>query len=158
MALPETVLRDPLSAVSRKDRRALLAVSLTGLTVVWTGLIPSQIATLGIQFSAGDRSSLLKLLALVILYFMVTFTAYAWADFIVWRLAYLQFVRSEFDDAVDGQELQADRKGDFEERLNFRVLQLYRVTPKSAMLRAAVDFVLPIAAAVWALVALARTW
>jgi hypothetical protein len=87
MASPETILGDPLSEVSRKERRALLGVSATGLVVAYTGLVPSEIANLGIRFSPTDRSWLLKLLALIVLYFVVAFVAYASSDIVKWRLA-----------------------------------------------------------------------
>ena len=43
-------LRVPLSEVNRKERIYLLSVSMVGITIVYTGLIPSEFTTLGIKF------------------------------------------------------------------------------------------------------------
>jgi hypothetical protein len=78
-------LRDPLSAVTRKERLYLLAVSSVNITIVFTGLVPSQIAALGITFAQADRQSLLFILALVNAYFLSAFILYAWSDYLAWR-------------------------------------------------------------------------
>jgi hypothetical protein len=84
----DIALNDPLRAETRKARLYLLGVSMVGITIVYTGLVPQEIATLGITFGEADRRSLLGILALVTLYFLVTFATYGVSDFIYWRRAY----------------------------------------------------------------------
>jgi hypothetical protein len=76
----EVLVRDPLSAVTRKERLYLLAVSMIGIAMVRTGLVPSKIATFGIELDKPNRSALLFLLALVTIYFLVAFILYAASD------------------------------------------------------------------------------
>jgi len=44
-------VQDPLSAVSRSEQKILLGVSVLSITIVKTGLIPTKISALGIEFS-----------------------------------------------------------------------------------------------------------
>lgn len=81
----EVLVRDPLTPVTRKERLYLLAVSLTGIAMVRTGLVPSKIATFGIELDKPNRSALLFLLALVAIYFLVAFILYAASD---WNARY----------------------------------------------------------------------
>ena len=83
----EVLVRDPLSAVTRKERLYLLAVSLIGIAMVRTGLVPSEIGTFGIVLDKPNRSALLFLLALVTIYFLAAFVIYAASDYIARREA-----------------------------------------------------------------------
>jgi len=86
----EIALGDPLKAETRKARLYLLGVSMVGITIVYTGLVPQQITTLGITFGEADRRSLLFILALVILYFLAAFVVYGGSDFLASRTAFLE--------------------------------------------------------------------
>lgn len=81
----EHLLREPLSEITRKERRILLGVSAFGIAVAKTGLVPTKISTLGIEFSQAESSTLLKMLAAVVIYFLVAFLIYAVSDFAAWR-------------------------------------------------------------------------
>src|SRR5260370_32381246 len=84
----EVALRDPLSHVTRNERRLLLGVSMVGITLVKTGLVPEKISTLGIEFTKTNQKSLLAIISFVTIYFLFAFAIYAAADFIAWRLAF----------------------------------------------------------------------
>jgi hypothetical protein len=81
-------LRDPLSEVTRNERKFLLAVSAIGLIVLHAGLVPTKIAALGIEFSQIDQKILLKAIGAIILYFLCAFILYALSDFVAWRLEF----------------------------------------------------------------------
>ncbi|MGZ8379048.1 MAG: hypothetical protein ACXW0Z_17615 [Gemmatirosa sp.] len=81
-------LADPLTAVTRAERKALLGTSAIGLVVVWTGLVPSKISALGVDFSATDQRALLRALAAIIGYFLVAFLSYSANDIVAWRTAF----------------------------------------------------------------------
>lgn len=83
-SLFSTILEDPLSDVTRKERVYLLAVSTIGIAIVKTGLVPSRISALGIQFDAANQNALLLLLGIVAAYFLSAFVIYAVADFFAW--------------------------------------------------------------------------
>ena len=76
-SVQEVMLRDPLEPVTRKERLYLLAVSSVGLFVEYTGLVPTKISALGIEFPKTNQNALLYVLALIILYFLAAFVIYA---------------------------------------------------------------------------------
>ena len=86
--LHEMNFLDFLSPITRQERKALLAVSALGILISYTGLIPTRISALGVDFEKTDRRALLAMLALTIVYFLLTFCIYAMADFVAWRAAY----------------------------------------------------------------------
>lgn len=79
-----TILKDPLSDVTRKERIYLLATSTLGIAIVTTGLVPSRISALGIQFEETNQRTLLLMIGIVVAYFLVAFIIYAVADFFAW--------------------------------------------------------------------------
>ena len=80
-------LTNPLSGVARKTRVYLLGTSAIGVTIVFTGLIPTEIRTLGVRFAEADRKSLLVIFAFVVAYFLIAFGAYALSDYVEWESA-----------------------------------------------------------------------
>ncbi len=63
----------------------LLGTSVVGITIVFTGLVPSEFTTFGIKFAQADKNSLLIILALVIAYFLAAFTIYGSSVFLGYR-------------------------------------------------------------------------
>jgi hypothetical protein len=86
----DLLLHDPLSEVTRKERRMLLGTCLLGVGLVKTGLVPTKIAALGVEFDKANQQALLFLLAVVAVYFLLAFVIYAAADFLAWRRALFQ--------------------------------------------------------------------
>jgi hypothetical protein len=84
----KVILNDPLSIVTRKERKLLLISSILGITIVKTGFIPTKISALGIEFAQTDQNSLLLVLGSIILYFLIAFLIYGTSDFLIWRLTY----------------------------------------------------------------------
>ena len=60
-------LRDPLSEVTRNERKILLGASAIVIIIERTGLVPSKIAALEIEFTQTDQRSLLAAIAAIIL-------------------------------------------------------------------------------------------
>ena len=98
-------LTNPLSDETRKERLYLLGMSAIGVTIVFTGLIPTEIRTLGIAFAEADRTSLLLIFALVIAYFLAAFVSYALSDYVDWYSA-----REELSRAAYRKYLQEQRE------------------------------------------------
>jgi hypothetical protein len=83
-----TVLGDPLSEVTRKERVYLLGTSIVGIAILKTRLVPSRITALGIELEEGNQEIFLSLLGLVVLYFLAAFVVYAASDFLAWWEGY----------------------------------------------------------------------
>jgi hypothetical protein len=78
--------RDPLSEVTRKERKFLLGVSVA--TIVLTSLHEKITKIPAIEteaLSVGSQRAILIALALVVGYALVAFAIYAWTDFVAWR-------------------------------------------------------------------------
>lgn len=82
------LLGDPLSDITRKERRNLLVASTTGIAIVSMDMIPTKLSALGIDFSSPAQSSFLILVTAVIAYFFFAFVTCGLADFFVWRSKY----------------------------------------------------------------------
>ena len=82
----QSLLRDALSEVARKERRSLLGISLFGITLKIGGMVPSKIPSLGIEFQLANQQALLLIVASIILYFIVAFIIYAASDYLSWKL------------------------------------------------------------------------
>lgn len=71
---------DPLSEVTRKERKSLLISCVVGIAISAGGLVPDKIEALGISIEPNQEESLYYILAGVIAYLLTAFTIYAWSD------------------------------------------------------------------------------
>jgi hypothetical protein len=157
--LTEIRVRDPLSDVTRKERKALLAASLIGLFIAKTGLLPTEVSALGVKFDFSDQKAILGVLALVTAYFLVGFALYAASDFLAWRWAFRLTQRELRERKMRMSEDEASREREIEMRassqLGFSNLVLF-ARPISAF-RAAFEFLLPVVFATYAVAVLLTT-
>lgn len=154
----EVSVRDPLSKVTRTERRYLLAMSIIGITLVKTGLVPSKISALGIEFGAADQKSMLGIFGLVILYFLVAFIIYAAADFVTWRLSHAAAIREGW---LPRPKKTDETDNEYRKELERTALYLQHFEYKLSLLahpillfRSALEFVLPVIVGVYAIVKL----
>src|SRR5437588_7895616 len=89
--LDERTISDPLTKTTRKERRALLAVSAISYAIVLGKLVPTTISTFGITLTIGQQRILLYLLAGLNVYFLCAFVSYALADLTAWEAAKRRF-------------------------------------------------------------------
>ena len=157
-------LRDPLSEVTRKERRTLLGASAVGIVIAKTGLIPSKISAFGIDFTQADQRSLLFAIAAVIVYFLIAFLIYAGSDYLEWRLAYRHALEDALEERFKSEEEDEGRYLKRREAVQ-RALSDLRVSsvhwsglsrPISAV-RAVFEFIVPICISIYAIVVLLRT-
>lgn len=71
-------LTDPLSEVTRKERRNLLLASTAGVLVAKMGLIPARISVLGVEFSPPAQQAFISLMSLIVGYFYWHLCSTAW--------------------------------------------------------------------------------
>jgi hypothetical protein len=150
--LEETRLRDPLSDVTRKERHYLLGTSLVGIILVMTGLVPSKISGLGVEFQAADQRWLLAVVAGVIVYFLFAFVIYAASDFVAWRVAIIrQIIDINVERCEEDYSGYFPQPGSVEDATEKLKAELYtrfgiyfRLVTPTSIIRALFDFGLPI--------------
>jgi len=160
----QKLLGDPMNEVTRKERRALLGVSVVSLTIAKAGILPVKIKSLGIEFSVGDKKTLLFILAAILFYFLVTFIVYAVTDVISWQRSYCELVdRLALEEAKRNWE--AEQAGATNVVVDIEAVNTREETWKSilrkaiaptSVIRAGVEFLLPLAVGVFAIVCLLR--
>jgi len=138
---------DPLSELTRKERKTFLAVSTVGIAIGSAGLVPTKISALGIDFDKTDQRTLQLLLVGVILYFGFAFIIYAATDGLNWWHITWKQVHEE---RVQRQRGQEGGHKVFEEAGDSRDYLFARLRERGFMVRAMFDFVLPL---IWGLIA-----
>ena len=143
-------LVDPLSEVTRKERRMLLGLSMLGVFFTHGGALPTKISTLGVELSAGDQQAFLYILAIGLFYFVSAFSLYAFSDFIVWRKQiaeeHIVDTKRSFEELVfnDHRDHYQAELHDIEGRV-WRKYRLWAfLTKPTSILRALFEFILPL--------------
>ncbi len=165
----EVRVRDPFRDLTRKERRNLLAISAIAWAIVKTGLVPTQISNLGITLTTKDQSALLKVLAVLVGYFLLAFIIYAVSDWLAFTWAHRLALKAEGDEviaklrALDQTREAADkavlkRAEKMEEYFNVSSANLMRATTPIIAIRWAFELAVPVGAGVYALLALVKAW
>jgi len=158
----EIAIRDPLSEVTRKERRLLLGVSIIGIAQAKIGLVPQKISSLGIEFTVINQKYFLYVVAIVIAYFLVAFMIYSASDFIVWRLTFRSAWRETLskrssrnrNDELEFIEKEG-RKIDEIMKARFGNSQfIYILSGPISLVRAIFEFLLPIVVGLYAIISL----
>jgi hypothetical protein len=151
----EVGLTDPLSEVTRSERKSLLGVSAAVVTVVHVGLVPTQISALGIDFNPGDQRTLVRMTALITLYFLLTFAAYAWSDYFASYHADRANYREWLAYRAHPGARESDEKAWQEMRERGFPLPFYAKVrrPVVTSVRGLIDFAFPILFGVYAVIA-----
>lgn len=145
---------DALSELARKERKLLLITSGIRIVAVKTGLVPTKIVALGIQFSETDRNVLLRCVAGLIGYFLISFLIYAADDYVAAKQAgYFRFI-----DRVKTFE-EADRAKDrlyrtIKETKKYRFFDVSH--RKLRWVRTTFDFIFPIVVSAYSMLLLWR--
>ncbi len=74
------ILSYPFTDYTMKERRNVLAASLLGILVSYVGIVPKSLPIFGIDFLANEQKNLLILLALILIYFTISFYVRAFSD------------------------------------------------------------------------------
>ena len=129
-------LRDPFNETTRKARRNLLGSCAVGLVIIKAGLIPTKVSALGIEFTQTDQTALLRIVALIVLYYLVSFSVYAWSE----TVAYSVTLRIAFKKSRG----EGDRGG----------MWLPAVARMTSLIRLFLEFVFPIVLGIYSCVVL----
>ncbi|HRB14191.1 MAG TPA: hypothetical protein PK224_00205 [Nitrospira sp.] len=77
---------DPLGNLARKERKALLISSAVAFAMAKAGIVPSQISFLTIEVTEINEIELLRLIIMVVSYFLLSFVLHALPDFLRWKV------------------------------------------------------------------------
>lgn len=140
---PVEYLTDPLSDITRKERRNLLIASTIGVLVSKAGLIPSKLSTFGIEFSPPAQDTFVMIVAFTVLYFIGAFMIYGISDFLIWRKRYQDYL-----EGVEGkiESWSMEDQAAYDE-LHTRIPNigwLYRVSKLAAFARIAFEYAVPL--------------
>ena len=164
----DLITYDPLTETTRKERTALLGLSMLGVALVKVPLVPEKLALLGIEFAKVQQGTFVNLYAVVIAYYLIAFCIYAFTDYVAWRRQEV-ITLTEYDEQK--KERQSAAKADIDALLAtpatasqrkraphgncvYGGFASYWLAFWAARVRAAFEFLLPIAFASYVLVVL----
>ena len=156
--LAEAAVKDPLSEVTRKERRLLLGASIICFALVKAELVPTKISAFGIDFSQANQRALLHVLALVVAYLVIAFAVYSASDIVSWRIAFYAAYR-EFGSTPMPSDVEGDPKlpGLSEVRRNVYEIKnptselAHRLSFPVSFLRGLLEFLLPLVFGIYVL-------
>ncbi|MFD4120770.1 hypothetical protein ACFWQD_05610 [Alcaligenes faecalis] len=152
---PSDYLVDPLSPLSRAERRNLLLASFIGFLISTAGLIPTKLSAFGIELSAPQQSAFTFAAALVIGYFLLAFLAYSVPDLLVWRKKYQDYLEGV---EAAGRNWTQEDQWHHDDLLGSlpNIKWLYQSSPVVAYLRLVFDYALPVVFAGYSIYLLLR--
>jgi hypothetical protein len=137
---PADLPADPLTEVTRKERRNLLIASMSGVLIVSMNLVPTRISAFGIEFSASARGYFVGLVAALVCYFFIAFIVYGTSDFFVWRKKYQDYCIAFERACEDAEDCRDDPY------YSLRAVWLYSWSKPIAFIRIGFEFVVPLLA------------
>lgn len=151
--------KDPLSEATRRERKALLGLSLLAIVIMKANLIPSELSAFGLTIDNVRREWLIISVAALVGYFLIAFMAYAFSDFLGWRMSFWETVRER---AIERAKLEREIAEGADEDEPSEVLDecdrhqraLTEGAIPTSLIRALIDFILPIMVGVVALTVL----
>jgi hypothetical protein len=149
--------------VTRKERRALLGISVLGVALVKIPLVPEKLSTFGIEFARPNQQAFLTIYAAVVAYFLVAFLIYALTDFIAWRRSRVrriqEYTRQQVASTVSLGEAgvnmlteerqRATQRGGECRALSSRGFASFRLAEGTAWFRAIFEFAVPVVFAIY---------
>jgi len=143
-------LNDPLSEVTRKERKTLLGLSILSVFLVEAGALPSRISALGVDLAEGDQKVFMLVLLFGLVYFLSGFVIYSLSDFIVWRNkiteAYISSYEKYMSERDRYQQDHRDMELDEERRRIYHKNRVWSTLTKPvSVVRALFEFALPVA-------------
>ncbi len=151
---------DPLSEVTRRERRTLLGISMLGLALAKVPLVPTKFAALGIEFAEINRQAFVYLYALLVLYYLIAFVIYAFTDFVAWRrsehIRYSAYLKAEKanrpEKSPSAYSVKVSVNQPFAgENPVYRGFAAYRTGVLASRVRATFEFGFPVGFALYAL-------
>lgn len=110
-----------------------------GVGLVRTGLVPTKIEALGVEFDKANQQALLGIIAVVTLYFFAAFVFYAAADILAWLRARHVYGMVRYREDMQNNQERKDNP------------VVFALTGPVSVVRALFEFLLPLLVGVYAL-------
>ena len=101
---------DPLSEVTRSDRRWLLLVNIILAAMAYGGIVPSEIEAFGLKTAQINRGVIFVIVWVVGFYLAVSFTLYVATDFKTWEMRMREARQRFIDMMLDRDAVVAGRR------------------------------------------------
>jgi hypothetical protein len=148
---------DPLSDITRRERRSLLGLSVVAIATVKVPILPEKISALGIDFSLKNQQTFLSIFALVLAYYLAAFLIYAMTDYIAWRRSKVitqhEYTRQKLSSSIAlGKEAEKMLIEELakDKEMSYRGFASYSAAVHASRLRAIFEFFVPIAVSAYA--------
>ena len=162
----DLVSYDPLTEVTRRERTALLGLSMLGLALVAVPLIPEKFGVFGLEFTKLNQKNFLSIYALLLGYYVAAFSIYAFTDFVAWRrterIRHSEYVRAHVAAHPEGKNTAQTPIPVFyawNKRLNpvYYGFASFAIARLASRLRALFEFALPLVFAGYVIIRLLST-
>lgn len=124
----DLITYDPLSDVTRKERRMLLGLCVLGIALVKVPLVPEKVSALGLDFTLANQQVFLQLYALVLGYFLLAFLIYGLTDYTAWKRTH---VRKHAVERIESAERRARLTPEVLEEIRKRETELHNPDPRN---------------------------
>lgn len=151
------LLGNPLSEITRKERRNLLFASTAGIAIAKMEIVPTKLSMLGVDFLPPAQSAFLVLVAVVVAYFIFAFIIYGIADFFVWRKKYQDYRVAQYYES-QGWSIEEQRSHDELYENVPRDKWLYNWLTPVAFIRLTFEFLIPVVSGMLAIFFLINSW
>lgn len=140
---PSNFLSDPLTDVSRKERRNLLIASTSGILVATMGLVPTGISVIGVEFLPPAQNSFVILMAFVVAYFVFAFVVCGVSDFFIWCKNYHNYLLEVVETNQNWSQEDQQRYDELRKHVP-RIHWLYAWLKPIGFTRVVFEFILPV--------------
>lgn len=135
-------LKVPLGAVAISNRKQLLLFSVLGIIVTILGVMPTKITMLGIEFDASNQRAFLILLAIVVVYYLISFVVSLLSDLMAWKVLFA-FNKEKLLINTDDFDISHLRKEQVLEQLKLEISSINR-SKLLFSVRILIDVIIPI--------------
>ncbi len=138
------LLADPLSSITRLERRNLVAASFVVTLLSVTGSYPQEFATFGINFDSSDRLIFQAASTTLIIYFLAAFVISGIGDYMILRQRYHEYRIARHIEA-DNSEAEDDfHESELNRAVGGNVYWIYRRAKLQIVLRGIFEFIFPL--------------
>jgi hypothetical protein len=155
---PVEFLGDPLSEISRAERRNLLIASSVGVLVAKAGLVPTRYSTFGLDFQEPEQRVLISVVLATVIYFFFAFVLYGVPDLFVWRKRYQEYLEGVERLMSTWSSQDQQQREELDQRVP-SICWLYRLSKPAALIRISFEYIVPLIFSFYAGFALAyKLW